>query len=217
MGTTITTDVKSKPAPTGGGPFDPGDPKDWPPGYSRDDALEPAKYRIGMWVALGSISMLFAALTSAYIFREGKADWIWIQMPSVLWVSTTAIVASSMSFELALRALRRSNHALFTRWITLTTALGLSFLVSQVMAWRNLRAQRVYVNTNPHSSFFYLLTSLHAVHLVGGLIALVAMTVAALRLRVGFRKRNVAEVTAIYWHFMDVLWIYLFVLLFFLR
>ena len=84
-------------------------------------------------------------------------------------------------------------------------------------AWRNLRAQGVYVNTNPHSSFLYLLTSLHAVHLVGGLIALVAVTVAALRLRVGFRKRNVAEVTAIYWHFMDVLWIYLFVLLFFLK
>lgn len=216
MGTSITTDVKVKPVGTGsGGPFDPMDPKDWPPGYSRDDDLEPVKYRIGMWVALGSIAMLFAALTSAYIFRETKADWIAIRMPSALWISTAAILASSISFELARRALRLSNHALFSRWITVTSALGLCFLVFQIVAWRDLRAQGVYVNTNPHSSFFYLLTSLHAVHLVGGLIALFAVTAAALRSRIGFRKRNVAEVTAIYWHFMDVLWIYLFVLLFF--
>lgn len=217
MGTSLTTDVKVKPVPTGsGGPFDPGDPKDWPPGYSRDDAREPAKYRIGMWIALGSISMLFAALTSAYIFRETKADWISIQLPSSLWISTAAILASSISFELARRALRLSRHALFSRWITLTSALGLCFLIFQIVAWRDLRAQGVYVNTNPHSSFFYLLTSLHAVHLVGGLIALLAVTAAALRSRIGFRKRNVAEVTAIYWHFMDALWIYIFVLLFFL-
>ncbi len=217
MGTSITTDVKVRPVPTGGGgPFDPGDPKDWPPGYSRDDAREPAKYRIGMWIALGSISMLFAALTSAYIFRETKPDWISIQLPSSLWISTAAILASSISFELARRALRLSRHALFSRWITLTSALGLCFLIFQIVAWRDLRAQGVYVNTNPHSSFFYLLTSLHAVHLVGGLIALLAVTAAALRSRIGFRKRNVAEVTAIYWHFMDALWIYIFVLLFFL-
>ncbi len=216
MGTTITTDVKVKPVPTGGGPFDPGDPKDWPPGYSPDDAREPAKYRIGMWVALGSISMLFAALTSAYIFRETKPDWIAIHLPPALWMSTAAILASSLSFELARRALRRGHHPLFNRWITITTVMGLCFLLFQIMAWRDLRAQGVYVNTNPHSSFFYLLTSLHAVHLAGGLIALFAVTAAALRSRMGFRKRNVAEVTAIYWHFMDALWIYIFVLLFFL-
>jgi cytochrome c oxidase subunit 3 len=216
MGTTVTTDVKIKPAPTGGGPTDPFDPKDWPPGYSRDDASEPVKYRIGMWVALGSISMLFAALTSAYIFRESSADWIAIRLPAALWVSTAAIAASSLTFEFARRALRRGYHALFSRWITLTAGLGLSFLIFQIAAWRDLRAQGVYVNTNPHSSFFYLLTSLHAIHLAGGLIALLVVTAAALRRRIGFRKRNVTEVTAIYWHFMDALWIYIFVLLFFL-
>lgn len=169
-----------------------------------------------MWVALGSISMLFAALTSAYIFRESSADWIAIRLPAALWVSTAAIAASSLTFEFARRALRRGYHALFSRWITLTAGLGLSFLIFQIAAWRDLRAQGVYVNTNPHSSFFYLLTSLHAIHLAGGLIALLVVTAAALRRRIGFRKRNVTEVTAIYWHFMDALWIYIFVLLFFL-
>jgi cytochrome c oxidase subunit 3 len=222
MSTSITTDVKVGSVREGGsgaGPFDPGDPKNWPPGYSRDDAIEPAKYRIGMWVAIGSIAMLFLSLTSAYLFREDKGagrDWIPIRIPLALWISTAVIMASSLSFEIARRALRRNDYAAFSRWIAATTALGLCFLAGQILAWRELRAQGVYLNSNPHSSFFYLLTSLHGIHLAGGLIALGIVTTAALRLRISARKRNMAEVTAIYWHFMDALWIYLFALLFFL-
>lgn len=223
MGTTITPEVKVKRgAPGGGGPFDPGKGgNDWPPGYSRDDAIEPAKYRIGMWVGLASVVMLFVSLTSAYIFRQivgtGEAkDWVPIQMPFVLWITTAVILASSVTIELARRTLRIGNYAGFSRWITMTTVLGLVFLIGQILAWRELVAQGIYINSNPHSSFFYLLTSLHGLHLAGGLVALGYITVAALRARVGIRKRNATEVTAIYWHFMDGLWIYLFVLLFYL-
>jgi cytochrome c oxidase subunit 3 len=217
MSSTVRTDAKTKPGLGGpGGPFDPGDPKDWPPGYSRDDAIEPIKYRIGMWVGLASVAMLFMALTSAYIFRASHGDdWVPLQMPVVLWLSTAAILASSGTFEAARRALRRNAFVAFSRWIAATTALGLMFLVGQSVAWQGLRAQGLYVNSNPHGSFFYLLTSLHAIHLVGGLIALGLVTAAALRLRLSARKRTVTEVTAIYWHFMDALWIYLFLLLFF--
>jgi cytochrome c oxidase subunit 3 len=219
MSTTATTDVKTKGSvgAGGGGPFDPGDPKDWPPGYSRDDAMEPAKYRIGTWVGLASVAMLFMALTSAYIFRASSGDdWVPLHLPPVLWVSTVIILASSATFEAARRALRRHDFLSFSRWITSTTALGIVFLIGQLIAWRSLRAQGLYINSNPHGSFFYLLTSLHAIHLAAGLIALVGLTVAALRLRISAHKRNITEAVAIYWHFMDALWLYLFLLLFFL-
>jgi cytochrome c oxidase subunit III len=228
----ITTDVKIKPpgigggrrGPDGDGPDEPGGgPKDWPPGYSRDDAIEPTKYKIGMWVGLASILMLFVSLTSAYIVRQtsGLSDdageWARIRMPWELWVSTGMILASSVSFELARRALRRNEYRRFNALISLTTVLGLAFLAGQVMAWRHLAAQGIYLASNPHSSFFYLLTSLHAIHLLGGLVALVYLTALAVRLRIGSRQRNAVEVTALYWHFMDGLWIYLFLLLFFWR
>jgi cytochrome c oxidase subunit III len=232
MPSTLTTDVGIKPG-IGGGKLGPGDgdqfasgpsnSRDWPPGWSSEDAAEPEKYRIGMWVALASILMLFVALTSAYIVRGvpalggGQDDWLPIDMPSVLWLNTAVLLASSVTIELARRALKKNEYERFKGWISLTTVLGLAFLGGQLMAWRQLAAQGVFINSHPHSSFFYLLTSLHGLHLLGGVIALAYVTVAAFRMRIGFKRRAAVQVTAIYWHFMDGLWIYLFGLLFFFR
>jgi len=232
MPSTLTTDIGIKPG-VGGGEFGsgdggkfgsgPSDSKDWPPGWSSEDAAEPEKYRIGMWVALASILMLFVALTSAYIVRGvpalggGPDDWLPIDMPSVLWLNTAVLLASSVTIELARRALKKNEYERFKSWISLTTLLGLAFLGGQLMAWRQLAAQGVFINSHPHSSFFYLLTSLHGLHLLGGVIALGFVTVAAFRMRIGFKRRAAVQVTAIYWHFMDGLWIYLFGLLFFFR
>ena len=234
MGVTVTTDVKVKPSgigagsngPGGGdndGPRDPGpgESKSWPPGFTRDDAIEPQKYRIGMWVALASILMLFVSLTSAYIVRQipalngGAVDWVPLEMPLVLWVNTIALLLSSVTIEIARRALKRNEYQRFNRWIVITTLLGIGFLVGQFVAWQQLTRQGIYVDSHPHSSFFYLLTSLHAIHLLGGVIALCFVTIAALRLRIGMKKRAAVNVTTLYWHFMDGLWIYLFLLLFF--
>lgn len=234
MANTLTTDIGIKPGLGAGGvrpglpggdPRRPGsdDSNDWPPGWTSEDAAEPQKYRIGMWVALASILMLFISLTSAYIVRGvpalggGQDDWLPIDMPRVLWVNTAILLISSVSIEFARRALKRNEYPAFRGWITLTTLLGVAFLVGQLMAWRQLAAQGVFINSHPHSSFFYLLTSLHGLHLLGGVIALTYVTVAAMRLRIGFKRRNAVNVTALYWHFMDGLWIYLFGLLFFFR
>ena len=233
MPTTLTADVSIKPGlgASGGKPGPGGDPpgpdpsgsNDWPPGWTSEDASEPEKYRIGMWVGLASILMLFIALTSAYIVRGvpglsgGDSDWRPLDMPRVLWLTTGVLLLSSVSIELARRALKRNEYAGFKKWISLTTMFGVAFLVGQFMAWQQLAAQGVFINSHPHSSFFYLLTSLHGVHLLGGVIALGYVTVAALRMRIGFKRRTAVDVTAIYWHFMDGLWIYLFGLLFFFR
>ncbi len=178
------------------------------------------RYRLGMWVALAGIVMLFTALTSAYIVRTASAnDWRPIAIPNVLWLSTLVIIVSSVTLAGARRALKRQQDDGYGRWLIATTILGLAFLVSQLLAWRQLVGQGIYLSSNPHSSFFYLLTAVHGVHLFGGILAL-----AYLLLRTRRRRKNVAEeskrvgaagAVSLYWHFMDGLWVYLFLLLFF--
>lgn len=177
------------------------------------------RYRIGMWFALAAILMMFTALTSAYIVRAASAnDWQPLTMPRILIFSTAVIVISSVTFETAKRKLRAASNT-YRIWLLITGALGLAFLTSQLLAWRELVRQGIYVASHPHSSFFYLLTATHGVHLIGGLLALVFLT-----LRTHARKDDqmavekeqaVAGAVSLYWHFMDVLWIYLFLLLFF--
>jgi cytochrome c oxidase subunit 3 len=180
------------------------------------------RYRIGMWVALAAILMMFTALSSAYIVRAASSnDWQALSMPRILLLSTALIVISSATLETARRKLKDSLRNAYKPWLLMTVALGFGFLVSQLLAWRQLVRQGVYVSSNPHSSFFYLLTATHGVHLLGGLVALVYLS---LRTRVRQkdppameRGQAAADAVTLYWHFMDVLWIYLFVLLFFVR
>ena len=180
------------------------------------------RYRIGMWVALASIAMMFTALSSAYIVRAASAnDWYPLAMPRILLASTAIILLSSGSFEVARRKLKASRVSSYSRWLLITGLLGIAFLGSQLIAWRHLRAQGIYLATNPHSSFFYLLSAAHALHLFGGLIALLYLLLRARKIlrdgAVDSRRKAAADAVGIYWHFMDVLWIYLFLLLFFWR
>ena len=182
--------------------------------------FSPARYRIGVWVAIGSILMLFVALSSSYIVRSASGDdWRPIHMPKVLWLSTAVILLSSFTMEISRRSLKVLNDAGYRRWLAITLILGLGFLASQLMAWRQLVRQGVYVSSNPHSSFFYLFTAAHGLHLFGGILALGYLVLRTTHKREtveGELKRvGAAEATTIYWHFMDGLWVALFLLLFF--
>ena len=176
------------------------------------------RYRIGVWVALASIVMMFTALSSAYIVRAASSsDWTPLTMPRVLWLSTTLILVSSGTIEVAKRKLRLSirDHR---QWLAITVVFGLGFVAAQLVAWRQLVRQGIYVASNPHSSFFYLLTAAHGVHLLGGLIALAYITLRRAPNAAAIAKSQAgADAVTLYWHFMDVLWLYLFVLLFFVR
>jgi cytochrome c oxidase subunit III len=180
------------------------------------------RYRIGMLVSLASIAMLFTSLSSAYIVRSGTInDWIPIAVPRVMFGSTALILLASVSIEIARRKLKQDLHASYTRYLSLTVLLGLGFLVSQLIAWRQLSHQGIYISTHPHSSFFYLLTGTHGVHVIGGLLLLSFLW---LRSRsysaepaVIARRQGMADAVSIYWHFMFALWIYLFLLLFLWR
>jgi cytochrome c oxidase subunit III len=180
----------------------------FPPGHTR------RVYRTGMYFALVGISMLFIAFTSAYIVRSGLGDdWVAMSLPPLLWWNTALLVISSFTMEQTRKTLNQGLRAASNRWVTATAILGLLFLVGQMLAWRQLAAIGIFVATNPSSSFFYLLTGAHGLHLAGGLIALFYVTLEAWRYRLGPAKRTLVEVTAIYWHFMDGLWIYILLLL----
>lgn len=167
----------------------------------------------GLMVLLAAVIMFFAALTSAFIVRRGLSnDWISTRIPQVLWLNTVALLASSVVLELARRALKAGRRDSFNRLWIAGSALGVLFLAGQYAAWLELRAQGIYLATNPSSSFFYVLTAAHALHLIGGVVALLYVSVQALRLQLGPGKRTAIDVTAVYWHFLDGLWVYLLVL-----
>ena len=181
-----------------------------------------SRYRIGMWVSLASIAMLFTSLSSAYVVRSGVMnDWFPIAVPRVMFGSTALILLSSVSIEFARRKLKHGLSASYSKYLLLTGLLGLGFLVSQLITWRQLAGQGIYLASNPYSSFFYLLTGAHAVHLAGGLLALGLLWLRSRRQleepRFVARRQAIADAVSIYWHFMDALWIYLFLLLFLWR
>src|SRR5713101_6316845 len=125
-----------------------------------DSRAVDGRYRIGAFVMIAGIVMLFTALSSAYIVRAASAqDWRPLAMPRVLWLSTALIVLSSGAIEAARRNLKRLLNDAYARWLFITTMLGVGFLASQLFAWRQLAGQGVYLASNPHSSFFYLLTA----------------------------------------------------------
>ncbi len=133
----------------------------------RDGFLEPGpranRYRIGIWVALASILMMFTALSSAYIVRAASSnDWVPLAMPRVLLLSTALILISSITIHVARRKLRAGFESAYARLLLVTALLGFSFLASQLFAWKQLARQGIFLTTNPHSSFFYLLTATHA-------------------------------------------------------
>jgi cytochrome c oxidase subunit 3 len=175
-----------------------------------------------MWVGLASIAMMFTSLSSAYIVRSASSnDWVSLPMPRMLLVSTALILASSAAIETARRKFKAALHALYSRWLFVTVILGLGFLGAQLVAWRQLARRGIYLASNPHSSFFYLLTGAHAVHLLGGLLGLTLLWLRSRRPVIEqslvARRKAATDAVAIYWHFMDALWIYLFLLLFLWR
>jgi len=176
--------------------------------------------RTGIWVGLAAIAMTFAALTSALYVREGSgyADWTHIELPQILWFNTLALILGSITLERA-----RHRVAAFMRneehdrsvpmfWLNATMALGLVFVVGQYLAWLRLRSEGLYLPTNPNSSFFYVLTGVHVIHVLGGLGGL-SRAMFKFRSATHPLRRSTMDATSYYWHFMGVLWVYLMFIL----
>jgi len=171
----------------------------------------------GVWVIVFGISMSFAALTSALVVRKGSApDWRHLDLPSILYANTVILLASSVTVQIARRRIvsfvgrAGSWFSPPARWLYVTLFLGLLFVCGQYLAWSQLRSQGVYMASNPSSSFFYLLTVAHALHVLGGLTGL---TLVIWRLSRAMLRRSTLDIVSRYWHFMDLLWLYLLILL----
>lgn len=193
------------PAGRDGGGDDGKRPRGWKP--------SPKRYTTGMALGIVSILMFFMALASAFLVRRGAGDWVPVRIPLLIWINTGVLLASSATLETARRRLSQGRLAAYRSFWLVTTGLGAAFLIGQVTAWRLLVAQGVYLASNPASSFFYIFTGAHALHLSGGVAAL--LYVAKRNFDQAQVSRTVAaEVTSYYWHFMDALWLFLLALLY---
>jgi cytochrome c oxidase subunit III len=203
-----------------------------------DYATRLRRARLGLFVALTPVIMLFVSFTSAYVVRQGLPtldprtntmvhDWIPVALPKLLLLNTVVLLVSSVLMELARRQIKgraalasataargvSSGDETFIPWLPMTVIVGLLFLFGQWTAWRQLGANGFHVDTTPSSSFVYLLTGTHAIHLMGGLLALLVAGIASLLHRSLKTRSIVVDVTAWYWHFMAGLWIYILCLL----
>ncbi len=193
--------------------------------------------RLGLVVGLTGIAMIFISFTSAYIVRQGLPtldprtntllhDWFPVPLPRLLLLNTVVLLISSVTMELARRQAARKALGQGSSipgisvdakeemsWLALTVVLGLSFLTGQWMAWRELAANGFFVGSSPSSSFVYLLTGMHGVHLFGGVVALLSAGVASMLRRPADSQSILVDVTGWYWHFMALLWFYILCLL----
>jgi cytochrome c oxidase subunit 3 len=173
-----------------------------------------------LYIGIVSIVMLFAGLTSAYVVRADNGNWLVFNLPDIAIISTAIIVTSSLTMLVAQRAIKKNNYKLTTIGLALTLALGLAFFYTQVEAWKQLTAQGIYFvgkYSNAAGSFLYFIALIHMFHMIGGLIALGTSLTKTLLKKYSSADYLGIELTAIYWHFLDLLWVYLFLFLYFYR
>jgi cytochrome c oxidase subunit 3 len=171
-------------------------------------------HKFTLWVAIGSILMMFAGLTSAYIVKRSQASWLMLEIPVIFWYSTAAILASSVTIQLSLKALKAREMMAYKRWLMITAVLGVLFLVLQIVGFKQFGANDIRLigaGSNASYSFLLAISGLHGLHVLGGVIALVVIAIMALRTTTRNYNTIPLEVAATYWHFVDALWIYLFI------
>lgn len=174
------------------------------------DRIHPHKFTL--WVGIGSIIMMFAGLTSAYIVKRSQTGWVMLEIPVLFWVSTITILLSSVSIHFALKSFRQRALDRYRKLMFITLMLGIVFLVLQVAGfymYREMDIRLTGAGSNASHSFILAIAGLHGVHVLGGIIALAYLVIKSASL--SRREYNIvpAEIIATYWHFVDVLWIYL--------
>ncbi len=170
----------------------------------------------GLWIALAGITMMFVALTSAYIVRRSAGNWLEFRLPNMFFISTVVILLSSMALELSYRSFLAGKEKVYRLWLTITLILGILFCVAQYEGWQQLYEIGIPLTGNPSGAFIYAISGLHVAHVTGGVLALIIATYHAYSLPyfVSAQRKNRFKMVLQYWHYVDILWVYL--ILFFL-
>lgn len=175
------------------------------------DRIHPHKFT--MWVAIGSIIMMFAGLTSAYIVKSHQPNWVEVETPTYFWYSTAAILISSLTIQMALRAFKQREMSQYRLLMGITTALGVAFVVLQWLGFQWLWDNGVTFSGAGAGQFLYIIAGLHALHVIGGITALIIVVAKAFFSKTKSYNSVPVEIMATYWHFVDLLWLYLLVFL----
>lgn len=210
---------------------------------AEEQAVRAKAKRSVIWLGIISIIMLFAGLTSGYIVRQGEGKWVEFALPAFFQLSTVLVILSSLSMQWSLVSIRKGQTKKFVNALILTALLGGGFVVSQYLAWSELFQQGIaftgqikdiktdftYIPAgtetvedagnagNVAGSFLYVITGLHVVHLLGGIIALIIVLSRGIRNKYSSSNYNGVRMCAIYWHFLGALWVYLFFFLLYVR
>ena len=183
-------------------------------------------HKFALWIAMGSIAMMFAGLTSAYVVKQAAGNWRSYELPLVFWISTVVILASSITIVLAVRAFKQRKIPVYKTLVTATLILGILFTALQFFGFYQLytqpqplvlngealdRSTPVTIPGNPAESFLFVIAGAHLLHIIGGIVALAIVFFKAFRKRIKVYNATGLEIVAGYWHFVDVLWIYLFI------
>ena len=168
-------------------------------------------HKFTMWVAIGSIIMMFAGLTSAYIVKSGQANWVEVKTPTFFWYSTAVLLISSITMQAALRSFKQRSMREFRTLFLATLVLGIIFVILQWKGFTYLWEHGVRFEGAGAGQFLYIIFGLHAIHVIGGVVALIVMAARQYLSRTRNYNAVPVEVMSTYWHFVDLLWLYLFV------
>lgn len=174
-------------------------------------------HKFTLWVGIGSILMMFAGLTSAYIVKRNQANWVTFNLPMAFWYSTAVIVLSSITVFMASKAFKERAMSRYRSLMAATLTLGVLFIVLQVLGFRALWNIGVTLTANVSYSFLYIIVGLHGAHVIGGIVALVVMSLKAFSIKTRSYSIVPVELMSTYWHFVDILWIYLLIFLLMIR
>jgi len=181
------------------------------PGNNEERGSHIHPHKFTMWVAIGSMLMLFAGLTSAYIVKSSQDNWVGMETPKQFWYSTAVIVLSSITMQMAVRAFKQREMTKYRRLILLTTVLGVLFIVLQWLGFRWMWDHNIRLTGAGAAQFLYVIAGLHALHVIGGIVALVIIVVRAFFGKIKNYNSVPVDIMKTYWHFVDLLWLYLLV------
>ena len=185
--------------------------------YHTNSKIHPLKF--GMWIAMASIAMMFTGFTSAYVVRQAAGNWLEFGLPNIFFVSTITLLLSSVCMHASYRAFIKEKVSVYKPLLVLSAVLGVGFIVLQYQGWETLFSIGVDLKGNPAGSFLYVITAVHIMHVIGGIIALLIgiLNAYTLKFKVTPKRKINFELLLHYWHFVDLLWVYLLLFLYLSR